>query len=95
MLKRHPFRFLRIKLANGAALPDELRALVASEKDAYVELKLETARHPIGSVFEALRLAGIGVEDVQTRDPDLEDIFVELTKWAPTRSASSPYLKRR
>ncbi|MGQ0529776.1 MAG: ABC transporter ATP-binding protein [Panacagrimonas sp.] len=80
LLRRHPFRFLRIKLANGAALPDELRALVASEKDDYVELKLETARHPIGGVFEALRRAGVAVEDVQTRDPDLEDIFVELTQ---------------
>ena len=80
LLARHPFRFLRIKLAGNAPLPEGLRALAAGEKDGYVELKLETARNPIGSVFEALRSAGIAVEDVQTRDPDLEDIFVELTQ---------------
>jgi ABC-2 type transport system ATP-binding protein len=79
LLARHPFRFLRIKLANGAALPDELRALVASEKSGTVELRLETAKHPISSVFDALRRAGIAIEDVHTREPDLEDIFVELT----------------
>ena len=80
LLARHPFRFLRIKLAAGAVLPEALRALVSSDKDGYVELKLETARHPIGAVFEALRREGAGVEDVQTREPDLEDIFVELTQ---------------
>lgn len=80
LLARHPFRFLRIKLADGALLPEALRPLVASEKDNTVELKLEIARHPIGSVFEALRRAGVAIEDVHTREPDLEDIFVELTQ---------------
>ena len=80
LLARHPFRFLRIKLAEGSALPSELQALVASEKAGTVELKLETAKHPIGSVFDALRRAGIAIEDVHTREPDLEDIFVELTQ---------------
>ncbi|MGQ0700056.1 MAG: ABC transporter ATP-binding protein [Panacagrimonas sp.] len=80
LLARHPFRFLRIKLANGHALPESLQALVASEKAGTVELKLETAKHPIASVFDALRSAGVAIEDVHTRDPDLEDIFVELTQ---------------
>ncbi len=79
LLRRHPFRFLRIKLANGGLLPEALQALVASEADGVIELKLETAVHPIGSVFDALRSAGLNVEDVHTREPDLEDIFVELT----------------
>lgn len=79
LLNRHPFRFLRLKLGNGAALPESLRELVAGEKNGSVELKLERERHPIGSVFAALRNAGIDIEDVQTREPDLEDIFVELT----------------
>lgn len=79
LLARHPFRFLRIKLVNGGTLPDNLQALVAGEKDGYLELRLETGRHPIGAVFDALQRAGLAVEDVQTREPDLEDIFVELT----------------
>ena len=79
LLNRHPFRFLRIRIGNGAALPDALRPLVTGEKNGNIELKLERDRHPIGSVFAALRGAGIDIEDVQTREPDLEDIFVELT----------------
>ncbi len=80
LLGRHPFRFLRLKLGEGAALPDALRELVASDKDGVVELKLEIAKHPINSVFAALRTAGVVIEDVHTREPDLEDIFLELTR---------------
>ena len=80
LLGLHPFRFLRLKLAEGGQLPEGLRALITGEKNGVIELKLETGKHPIGSVFEALRASGVAIEDVQTRDPDLEDIFVELTK---------------
>jgi ABC-2 type transport system ATP-binding protein len=79
LLARHPFRFLRLKLAEGASLPAELQPLVAATINGSVELKLETAKHNFGSVFAALRRDGVAIEDVQTRDPDLEDIFVELT----------------
>jgi ABC-2 type transport system ATP-binding protein len=79
LLARHPYRFLRIKLAGGAQLPDALRPLVTGEAGDALELKLETRVTPIGSVFDALRNAGIAIEDVHTREPDLEDIFIELT----------------
>ena len=79
LLSRHPFRFLRIKLGEGQVLPESMRPLVSSEKGGTIELRLETARHPISGVFDALRHAGVAIEDVHTRDPDLEDIFVELT----------------
>jgi len=80
LLGRHPFRFLRLKLGEGAGLPESLRELVASEHDGVIELKLETAKHPINSVFTALRNAGVVIEDVHTREPDLEDIFLQLTQ---------------
>lgn len=80
LLGRHPFRFLRLKLGEGAPLPEALRDLVASEKGGVVELKLEVTKHPINSVFAALRNAGVVIEDVHTREPDLEDIFLELTR---------------
>jgi ABC-2 type transport system ATP-binding protein len=87
LLGRHPFRFLRLKLGDGAGLPEGLRGLVASEKEGVIELKLETAKHPINSVFAALRTAGVVIEDVQTREPDLEDIFIELTRGATATGA--------
>jgi len=87
LLARHPFRFLRLKLADGAALPDSLQPLVAGTVNGSIELKLETAKNSFGSVFAALRNAGVAIEDVQTRDPDLEDIFVELTRDEPEQRA--------
>lgn len=83
LLGRHPFRFLRLKLGEGAPLPESLRALIASEKEGVIELKLEIARHPINGVFAALRTAGVVIEDVHTREPDLEDIFLQLTQREP------------
>jgi len=78
LLDRNKYRFLRLKLGNGA-LPESLRPLVCSEKNGITELRLERDKHPIGGVFTALRMAGVDIEDVQTREPDLEDIFIELT----------------
>lgn len=80
LLARNRFRFLKLKLAEGSALPDGLEPLVAERRNGVIELKLDRERHPIGGVFAALRSAGAVIEDVQTRDPDLEDIFVELTR---------------
>ncbi len=79
LLARHPFRFLRLKLAEGAQLPESLRERVSGEVNGSVELKLETGKHPIAGVISALRTAGVAIEDIHTRDPDLEDIFVQLT----------------
>jgi len=79
LLARHSFRFLRLKLADGAALPEALESLVSERKNGTIELKLEKDRHPIGGVFSALKTAGIDIEDVRTREPTLEDIFIELT----------------
>jgi ABC-2 type transport system ATP-binding protein len=82
LLGRHPFRFLRVKL-NGAGLPEALKALAVSEKDGEIELRLERAKHPVGEVLEALRAGGARIDDVHTREPTLEDIFVEMTRHAP------------
>jgi ABC-2 type transport system ATP-binding protein len=83
LLARNPYRFLKLRLTDNAPLPESLRALVTSEKAGVIELKLELEKQPIASVFAALRAAGVGIDDVHTREPDLEDIFVELTARAP------------
>jgi ABC-2 type transport system ATP-binding protein len=82
LLGRHPFRFLRVKL-NGAGLPESLKPLVVSEAGGEVELRLERAKHPVGEVLETLRAGGARIDDVHTREPTLEDIFVEMTRHAP------------
>lgn len=78
LLGQHPFRFLKLKLS-GAPLPDSLQPLISGEPNGHVELRLPSQTHPVGAVLEALRAAGCVIEDVHTREPDLEDIFVELT----------------
>jgi ABC-2 type transport system ATP-binding protein len=87
LLGRHPFRFLRVKLngtsASSSLLPESLKPLVVSEKDGEVELKLERSKHPVGEVLEALRAGGARIDDVHTREPTLEDIFLEMTRAKP------------
>jgi ABC-2 type transport system ATP-binding protein len=78
LIARHPFQFLSVRLG-GRALPDGLRPLVASQKDGVLELKLHRHKHPIGEVLESLRSAGCAIEDIRTREPTLEEIFVDLT----------------
>jgi ABC-2 type transport system ATP-binding protein len=85
LLGRHPFRFLRVKL-NGAGLPESLKPLVVSEAGGEVELRLERAKHPVGEVLETLRAGGARIDDVHTREPTLEDIFVEMTRAKPVSS---------
>jgi len=80
LLGRHPFRFLKLKL-NGAGLPESLKPLVVSETGGEIELKLER-KHPVGEVLETLRAHGARIDDVHTREPTLEDVFVELTRHA-------------
>ncbi len=36
----------------------------------------------VGALFDAVRQAGYGVEDVSTRNSDLEDVFLQLTRAA-------------
>ena len=39
-----------------------------------------------GQVLDALQKEGFGIVDVSTRDPDLEDVFLSLTRESPARS---------
>lgn len=79
LLKRHPFRFLTLSLS-GAPLPESLRPFIHAEPDGAIELKLDRRTQPVTIVLEQLRKEGCMVDDIHTREPDLEDIFVELTK---------------
>jgi ABC-2 type transport system ATP-binding protein len=77
LLARHPFRFLRLRFSGGN-LPEALRDLVTGESQGEIELKLNRDRFTIPGVLDMMRDAGLRVEDVRTREPTLEDIFVEL-----------------
>ncbi len=80
LLARHPFRFLRLRLdGDQALLPARLQEIITSRENGELELRLHRGQDRIGEVIEGVRVAGLKILDVRTRDPSLEDIFVELT----------------
>jgi len=79
LLDRHPFRFLKLRLEGRGRLPEWIRELATGTEGREIELRLERGKHQIADVLEGVRGAGLRVQDVRTREPSLEDIFVELT----------------
>ena len=77
LIARHPYRFLMVKLS-GAALPERLAPMRSGGRNGSIELKVPT-QEPIAGVLEALRAGGCVLDDIHTREPTLEDIFVEIT----------------
>ncbi|WP_423821424.1 ABC transporter ATP-binding protein [Salinisphaera sp. SPP-AMP-43] len=80
LLDRHPYRFLSIELTGeGGELPAEVQRLVEDRRGSTLDLKLKQGEDFIGDVIEGIRGAGYRITDVHTREPSLENIFVELT----------------
>lgn len=80
LLDRHPYRFLSIELTGeGGELPAEVQRLVEERRGSTLDLKLKQGEDFIGDVIEGIRGAGYRITDVHTREPSLENIFVELT----------------
>lgn len=52
------------------------------EEGRVIILKYSPSKHSAGQVIEALRTAGYGIADLSTRDSDLEDVFLQLTRAA-------------
>jgi ABC-2 type transport system ATP-binding protein len=80
LLARYPYRRLRLTLAGDKPLPESVRRLVVSREGNDLELRLHRDHDTIGDILDELRAAGLRVRDIQTREPHLEDIFVELTQ---------------
>ena len=51
-----------------------------------LEITYRKDRVNAGDVLAALQKEGLGIVDVSTRDPDLEDVFLSLTRESPSRS---------
>ncbi len=84
LLGRHPFRFLKIQVSGSGPLPEDVEALIVARNANEIEFRLEQGKHYIGDVLESVRDAGYRIQDVRTREPTLENIFVELTTDHPT-----------
>ncbi len=63
-----------------AAVPAELAGLDASIRpDGALAIHFHAGETGIGRLLEQVRAAGVGIEDLATEEPDLEDVFVALT----------------
>ena len=62
------------------AVPPGLAGLdVRLRPDGALAINFRTGETGIGRLLEQVRAAGVGIEDLATEEPDLEDVFVALT----------------
>jgi ABC-2 type transport system ATP-binding protein len=77
-------RTLRVVLAAPlAALPGSLAAFAPERPDAAtLVFRYRPTQVQAGRILAAIQGAGLEVADVATREPDLEDVFLDLTRAA-------------
>jgi ABC-2 type transport system ATP-binding protein len=76
LLRSVPGRFLRLRLVPDR-LPPALADLHAGREGAMHSLELKDFGQ-VGPIMDALRAAGITVQDMEIAVPDLEDVFVRI-----------------
>ena len=63
-----------------ASVPEALEHLDAKLRpDGALAINFRSGETGIGRLLEQVRAAGVGIEDLATEEPDLEDVFVALT----------------
>jgi ABC-2 type transport system ATP-binding protein len=81
LLARHPHRFLTVTLAGPpGGLSPALEDKVVDRGERTLTLRIHKSEDPIVGVLEALHDQGLEVLDLSTREPGLEDVFLELTQ---------------
>ena len=62
------------------AVPEELAGLDAKLRpDGALAIHFRSGETGLGSLLKQVRAAGVGIDDLATEEPDLEDVFVALT----------------
>ncbi|MBA3810426.1 MAG: ABC transporter ATP-binding protein [Caulobacteraceae bacterium] len=62
-----------------AAVPDLAPFEARQRPGGDLAVTFKTAQAGVEQVIAAVRAAGVGIKDLRTEDPDLEDVFVSLT----------------
>ncbi len=65
---------------DGLSLPEGVS--VETRRDGRLALSYSRKRHSAGAILGALDAAGVGIADVATEEPHLEDVFLALTSGA-------------
>lgn len=80
LLTRHPYRFLELSVdRTDRSLPAALEHMVVERGPGRLLLRIQKGVDQIGAVLDGLHGAGVRILDLKTRDPGLEDVFLELT----------------
>lgn len=61
-------------------LPAELQAVLRAQDGTRLEFRLDNSLNSIGDLLEGLRRTGLVITDLHTEAPDLEDVFLDLTR---------------
>lgn len=61
-------------------LPTELQAVLRAQDGTRLEFRLDSNLNSIGDLLEGLRRTGLVITDLHTEEPDLEDVFLDLTR---------------
>ena len=75
---------VRLTLAGGApdTMPETLTAIGAKPVEAGISVRYDPATSSIGEIIGAVSAAGLEITDVTTDEPDLEEVFLEITSSA-------------
>jgi len=64
-----------------AQIPNDLTTLDATlDKDGALVIRYRSAEQGVASLIEKVRACGISISDLKTSEPDLEDVFLDLTQ---------------
>ena len=71
---------LRLDPGAGARLADVPGVLRVVEENGWIECTVDAAEDRLPELLHAVHAGGAVVRDVQVREPDLEEVFVELAR---------------
>ena len=71
---------LSLKTPPPLPLPDALAELGAQWRDGRLSISFDPTTSNTVDILQKVQLAGFEISDISTAEPDLEDVFLSLTK---------------
>lgn len=79
LLNSHPWRDIEMQLsAIPARLPVDLQALYQGQQADWHRWRLHRDQHSVAQLIAQLQALGASLVDIRTREPNLEDVFLQL-----------------
>lgn len=79
LLNSHPWRDIEMQLLNfPSQLPASLQNLHTEQAGEWHRWRLHRDEHSVADLLEALKQQGAELKDIRTREPNLEDVFLQL-----------------